>query len=210
MTRRILRSLRKWAIPTWVDHFHGVKADFRDFTGLHVGCGNDELTGMVRLDIDSTVRPDVLWDLNDRPYPFSDNAFRYCVALSVIEHLRDFFPVMRELHRITMSDGKVFILVPHFSSAAIARDPTHRLALSALSCDYFVPGTTLERQYSHYTDFRFRLIRRIVSLQGALNCVPFLSRWISVSPGFWEDYLCYVLRGGAIYWELAPIKQNLG
>lgn len=205
---RVLHALRKWAVPTWVDDFEKVKSELHSAPSLHIGCGTDQLPGAVRLDVNSHVGPDVVWDLNDFPYPFPDNAFRYCVALSVIEHLQDFFGVMRELHRVTREGGVVCVLVPHFSSAAIARDPTHKLALSALSCDYLIPGTALERQYGYYAEFRFRLLRRRVSLHGTLNYAPFVSRWISAFPSSWEDYLCFVVRGGAIYWELSPIKQS--
>lgn len=82
---------------------------------LNLGCGEFKKEGFVNLDWLESVDPDVLHDLNVFPYPFAENTFNYIEGNHVLEHLEDPFGVMRELHRITVSGGKILVRVPHFS-----------------------------------------------------------------------------------------------
>ena len=117
---------------------------------LQVGCGSRKIRGAVTLDINPRVAPDVVWDLNEFPYPFPDSSFETVVCEHVIEHLREVISVMEELHRITKPGGRVWIRVPHFSSLNFNTDPTHVHAFSSRSFDYLCLGTELV-QYDYST-----------------------------------------------------------
>lgn len=104
---------------------------------LHLGCGRKYMKGAVNLDISSDVGADVIHDLACIPWPLPSDAFREVHALDVIEHLENVPRSMEEIHRVCKAGARVYITVPHFSSANAFTDPTHRHQFSYFSFDYF-------------------------------------------------------------------------
>ncbi len=82
---------------------------------LNLGCGEDKKEGFVNLDWNKLVEPDAVHDLNKVPYPFPDNEFALVNASHILEHLEKPFVIMKELHRLLKSGGKLIVKVPHFS-----------------------------------------------------------------------------------------------
>jgi len=82
---------------------------------LNLGCGENKKAGYVNVDWQEAVHPDVLHDLNQFPYPFSDGTSDLIEAFHVVEHLDRPFAVVKELHRILKPGGVLQIRVPHFS-----------------------------------------------------------------------------------------------
>src|SRR5262252_496917 len=93
---------------------------------LNLGCGRQPDPRAVNLDITPATNPDVVHDLNARPWPFPDDQFSEVLMFDVIEHLDDLLGVMEELHRVCRDGAVVKITTPHFSSANSFTDPTHR------------------------------------------------------------------------------------
>jgi len=106
----------------WTERMDYLREFSRDHRVLHIGPGHDERFGTT-MDINPNVKPDVLHNLNELPYPFETNSFDAVYAFSVIEHLDDFFAVMTEMHRILRPGGFFSLLTPHFSDAASFRRP---------------------------------------------------------------------------------------
>lgn len=201
-----LKWLRKWFLPHWTDVWPEIVARASTTSTLHLGCGLSPLAGATTIDLNPTVRPHVIWDLNKIPWPFSDNSFEFIVALSIVEHLDDFLGVMGEIHRVAKPGAIINILVPHFSSGAAFVDPTHKQYLSARSCDYFIEGTEIAKCYGFYVPFRFELVRSFVDLAPACRYLPGAAWLVRFHTALWEDYLCYVLRGAGIFWQLKVVK----
>jgi SAM-dependent methyltransferase len=82
---------------------------------LNLGCGQFKKKGFLNIDKDSLAKPDIVHNLDKIPYPFKDNSFSHIEADHVLEHLKDPFVVMKEMHRILKPKGKLRIRVPHFS-----------------------------------------------------------------------------------------------
>lgn len=82
---------------------------------LNIGCGAFKIDGFLNLDADPRAQPDVVYDLNNPPYPFPSGAFEVIEANHILEHLDDPFAVMEELHRLLALGGLLIIRVPHFS-----------------------------------------------------------------------------------------------
>jgi SAM-dependent methyltransferase len=202
----VLRAIRRAALPHWTDGWPDIVARAAQEPFLHLGSGRQPVPNAVTADINSSVRPNVVVDLNNAPWPFADDTFAGVVALSVFEHLDDFLKTMGEVHRVLRRGGCAHILVPHFSSSAAFVDPTHKQRLSARSCDYFIPGTSLYGEYGFYVPFRFELVERHVHLSGSLRYVPLLELFARRFTTAWEDQLCFVLRGDAVFWQLRAIK----
>ena len=54
--------------------------------------------------------------------------------------------------------------------------------------------------------YRFALERRVVQLSGGLRLIPGAAWLANRCTAFWETYLCYLLRGGGIFWQLTTVK----
>jgi SAM-dependent methyltransferase len=89
------------------------------------------------MDIRPDVDADIVHDLQEFPYPFPDDEFDLIEADHVLEHLRDPFRVMKELHRITKNGGLVIIRVPHFSRGF--SHPEHKRGFDVSFPLYFQP-----------------------------------------------------------------------
>jgi SAM-dependent methyltransferase len=202
-----LKRLRRKFHPGWNDEWPEIVRKAGACKSLQLGSGlGTILPGIVNVDINASTKPDVICDLNAKIFPFRENTFDMIVAISVLEHLDDFFAAMGEIHRISKQGASIHILVPHFSSAAAFVDPTHRQFLSARSCDYFIPGTDIEKNYGFYLPYRFKLKKRIVELAGVWNYFLPL-RWLAEErTAFWEEYLCFLVRGAGVYWELEVVR----
>lgn len=123
---------------------------------LNLGCGHRRVEGAVNLDITPLTGPDVVHDLNVRPWPFADDTFTEILAYDVVEHLDDMIAVFEEIHRISRAGAVVRVAVPHFSCANAYKDPTHRQLFSYFTPDYLAGAN----EFSYYTRARFRVRRR--------------------------------------------------
>jgi SAM-dependent methyltransferase len=122
---------------------------------LNVGCGRDIKDGWVNLDRHSLPGVDVVHNIEDLPLPFADEEFDYVYCKDVLEHC-DYIPVLRDLHRILKSGGRIFIKVPHFTARNSFVDPTHRRCFSYKTFNFFLKDNSWGRDY--YFDFHFERI----------------------------------------------------
>ena len=125
----------------------------RKASKLNIGCGPDVKKDYVNLDILHMKGVDVVHDLNKYPYPFKDEEFEEILCSSVLEHLDDIGKAMKEIHRILKKNGKVKIIVPHFTSSNAYTDPTHKHWLGYFSFDFYCGD-------SFYYDFKFKVVKR--------------------------------------------------
>lgn len=93
--------------------------------------GDTEWGQLTTLDIDPCHNPDIVWDLNQLPWPFQDNTFDEIHAYEVLEHLgtqgdyKAFFAQFSEIHRILTPGGKLFATVPAWNDLWAFGDPSH-------------------------------------------------------------------------------------
>lgn len=134
---------------------------------LSVGCGHDVRPGWTNLDIAPLPGVDVVHDLDSGPLPFDDGSYDYIECNDIIEHLREFSPIMKELHRVLSPGGRVHIEGPHFTSSTWPTDPTHRRAFAINTFEFFARGSLHDRDY--YFDFAFdRVAVRRIGFQKVL------------------------------------------
>lgn len=99
---------------------------------------------VVRLDVNSDHKPDIVWDLTKHPLPFKDEEFDEIHAYDVLEHLayqgdfKFFFKEFTEYHRILKMDGLFFASCPSLSSPWAWGDPSHKRIISKESLVYLV------------------------------------------------------------------------
>lgn len=188
---------------SWVDHFAASQDRLIGKRILEIGAGPVRRTGVMTMDILESVKPDILHDMEKTPWPLPSESVDAIFAFSVLEHVHAPLDMLAECHRVLAGSGRLFILVPHFSSAASFIDPTHKRHLSFRSFDYVIKGTDLERNYGFYRNERFEIKRRLISLGGIWGKLPFVQSLINNRAEFWEESLCYLIRGQGIYFELS-------
>ena len=172
---------------------------------LDVGCGINKYPGAIGLDRNANTRADVIADLDRVPFPFRDGSFGEIRAIHVIEHVADVMRTMEEFHRLLAPGGRAVIATPHYTDFSSFCDPTHRWHLNSFSLRYF--GND-HAGYAYYSKARFRELSTRVKLLALWRYlgIEFLvnqSVWFRRN---WEYYLCYLIRGKVIEWELEAVK----
>ncbi len=172
---------------------------------LDVGCGINKYPGAIGVDRNPQTRADVIADLDHFPFPFRDACFREIRAIHVIEHMADVVKTLEEFHRLLSPNGRAVIITPHYTDFSSFCDPTHRWHLNSFSLRYFGDDNA---GYGYYSRARFCEISthvkvlafwRYLGFELLINRFPRFRR-------FWEFYLCYLIRGKVIEWQLQAEK----
>lgn len=108
---------------------------------VNLGSGGSPMKGWVNLDIAAIPGVDVVHDLDDAPWPFTDNSVTQIEAKDVFEHVTDAILFMKECHRILGNGNLLHIRTPHYLSIDAFTDPTHKRFPTQYTFDYWVPGT---------------------------------------------------------------------
>ncbi len=83
---------------------------------LNIGCGFRHMEEAINVDAFENCKPDVLWNLNNFPWPWADNSIDMIYAIHVMEHLEDWWPAFLECVRILKPGGVFEMYVPDYTS----------------------------------------------------------------------------------------------
>ncbi|HEX7174423.1 MAG TPA: methyltransferase domain-containing protein [Pyrinomonadaceae bacterium] len=170
---------------------------------LNLGCGRKHVEGALNVDVTEATAPDVVHDLNRRPWPFPDDHFEEVLAHDVVEHLDDVLATFEEIHRVCRDGATVRLSVPHFSSGNAYTDPTHRHFFGYFTLDCFTEAD----ERSFYTRARYRLRhRQIIFWPTLLNKIVwrlanrypmwYELRWAWIFPALFLSMELEVVKGG--------------
>jgi SAM-dependent methyltransferase len=171
---------------------------------LDVGCGLNKSPGAIGIDRNPASRADLLCDLDRPPYPFADGSFDRIRAIHVIEHVSDVIRTMEEFDRLLRAGGRVRIVTPHYTDFSSFCDPTHRWHLNSFSFRYFGQD---HGGFGYYSPVRFREIScrlRLLALWRWMGFEFLVNRSVRFRR-FWEYYLCFVVRGKVVEFELEKV-----
>lgn len=118
----ILGSGARGATGEKAIHFEGISKEYQNPTTL---------------DIVEEHKPDVVWDLNNLPYPFENESYDEIHAYEVLEHCgvqgdwKFFFEQFSEFHRILKPGGYFIASVPMWDQAWAWGDPGHTRVIAA-------------------------------------------------------------------------------
>lgn len=123
--------------------------------------GNREWSGLITLDKNPSHQPDILWDLEKKPWPFDAGLADEVHMYDVLEHLgrqgdeKAFFSDFLEIWRILKPGGILCATVPHWNSPWTFGDPGHRRVINPGSL-VFLDQDEYARQVgiSAMTDYR--------------------------------------------------------
>ena len=125
---------------------------------LHFGSGQEYLEGWDNADIRGA---DLNFDFEKFPYPIRANAYDLVYSAGVLDHLKDYFGVMRELYRIIKTNGRLIIEVP-FYHCQTSWFPTHYQHFTYLHFYGFSPDHRKNFTEENKMDFEnacFRIIK---------------------------------------------------
>lgn len=126
---------------------------------LLIGCGHsrerrvtfsgipETWTQLITLDVDETVDPDVVHNLDKIPYPFDDNMFNEIHAYEVLEHCGTqgdyyfFFQQFEEFHRILKPGGYLIGSCPNWDHEWAWADPGHRRIITPRTLTFLFQKT---------------------------------------------------------------------
>ena len=103
--------------------------NYKMYKKLNLGSGDKKIEGFLNLDKFDTFKPDIVHDLENFPYPFSDNEVDEIKLIHVLEHIgKDpdiYIKILKELYRICINEALIHIIVPHPRHDDFLSDPTH-------------------------------------------------------------------------------------
>lgn len=174
---------------------------------LDVGCGINKHPDAIGIDRNPASHADVICDLDRLPYPFADSSFGGLRAIHVIEHVADVIKTMEEFHRLVRPGGRIRIETPHYTDFSSFCDPTHRWHLTSFSFRYFGPD---HGGFGYYSTVRLREIFVRVKLLSLWKWLgfEFLVNHFRRFRRFWEQYLCFVVRGKVMEFEFEVLKPG--
>jgi len=154
-------------------------------TTLELGCGSDPHPDAdVTLDISPLETVDIVWDLEETPWPIDTDSVDRVIAIHLVEHISDLESFFDEVARVLTTGGQANIHVP--VGRQMFTDPTHEQFFTYNTPEFLFDGDH-EREY--YYDFPLtledrELIARVdAPIIGALS--PVLN-WVSHRwPGDW-------------------------
>lgn len=168
---------------------------------LNLGCGERKRADCLNVDLRPRVEPDLVWDLDRRPYPLPRGHFEHIYALDVVEHLASVQDFVEEAHALLAPGGILEITTPHYSSANSFTDPTHRHHLSYFSFDYFTAGS----QWSFYSGARFEIAERTLVFPMTLPD-KLVSRFANRHPAAYERRLAWIWPAWFLIFKLRALE----
>lgn len=91
---------------------------------LHLGCGEDYHEDAWNVDVEPSVNPDEVYNLEELNWPWPDESFGTIRAFHLLEHLEDMEQALRECERILRPGGTLIVKVPVGVDAI--SDPGHK------------------------------------------------------------------------------------
>lgn len=97
---------------------------------LNLGSGNnikksDGVATWINLDLDIKTGADIAGDLEKGLPMFKNEMFDFVLASHVLEHVKNYIPLVHEIWRVMKPGGTLVIKVPEFPCRAAISDPTH-------------------------------------------------------------------------------------
>lgn len=160
-----------------------------DATNLNLGCGEDYREGWHNVDADPLVDPDEILDLDDYPWPFENESFKFVLASHVFEHLENIEQALTETARILKPGGRLEVRYP--IGLDYVADPDH---IQEHRWDWNTPLMYCgERHWD--IDVGLEVVDRQVAL------------WAQ-SPGLWKDLREFWWR--FLFWRYGPGRWCFG
>lgn len=152
-----------------------IKGAFR----INIGCGDRKHPGFINVDVCGD--PDVRFDLEQFPWPFSDGVADEILAEHFLEHVHDYERTIFEIHRVLKPGGILHFKVPHFRSPYYPWH-LHHFQFSTVTCQLLC--SKIAYQFGGKQLFRMEKLRINYGLKKVYNCL--FSFLANLSPLKWD------------------------
>lgn len=124
---------------------------------VNFGCGPRPREGYYGLDWLELPGVDIVADLNQPLAALPDNSVEAIYTHHTFEHIVNFTQLLQEIHRVVVPNGRIEVIVPHFSNPYGFSDPTHVRFFGLYSFYYFADPENQPRRKvpSFYIPQRF-------------------------------------------------------
>lgn len=126
---------------------------------LELGCGSRKLhIDSIGIDLLNSDAVDLVGDIFDVLSQFPDKSVKLVTSHHFLEHVEDFFGLMKELARVLENNGVIDFNVPHFSNPYFYSDITHRRFFGLYTFCYITSKVPFRRKVPTYgNDMPFQL-----------------------------------------------------
>jgi predicted SAM-dependent methyltransferase len=182
---------------------------------LNLGAGGASAPGFYGIDVAEQPGVDIVADLNEPLDLLPDDCAEFVRSRHTLEHVVELTGLLREIRRITRRDGRIEIIVPHFTNTYAYSDPTHVRFFGIYSMNYFVDRSRQRRRkVPNYTpDVRFHVdsIRIAFYRRGVWDRLtgPFMTWFVNLSFGtqeYYERRLSSFFHAWEIRYRMRPDK----
>lgn len=139
---------------------------------LDIGGGANPNPGFVNIDILPLPEVDIVWDLEEFPWPLEDESVVTATASHVLEHINPhkgvFIKVMDEIWRVLKKNGQFAFVVPHGESPGFIQDPTHCNPMNETTMHYFEPLSETGL-YQFYHPKPWKIVQQVFNPVGNLE-----------------------------------------
>lgn len=142
---------------------------------IDLGCGDQTPPDFVGIDIRPGELVDIVWDLEEYPWPLPDQCAELLISSHLVEHINPakggFLRFMDEAWRILLPDGIFMIACPYAGSAGYWQDPTHVNGITERTWAYFDPlePNTNGQLYSIYRPKPWKILKNVWEAGGNLE-----------------------------------------
>ena len=87
---------------------------------LNYGCGETKLAGYINIDIEESVKPDLVLDLRKKQFPYEANTVETIQCIHNLEHIEQKFwaQILSEFWRVLQPGGELMLAYPEFEKCA--------------------------------------------------------------------------------------------
>lgn len=91
---------------------------------LNLGSGDTHYDGFLNVDTNPMYKADYDFNIDER-WPLEDNSVTEIKAYHILEHCKDIFHIMKEMHRVCCKNAVIDVKVPHPRHDYYLGDPGH-------------------------------------------------------------------------------------
>lgn len=87
---------------------------------VNYGCGETKLPGFLNVDIEPSVKPDLVCDLRTEPFPLKNESTVLIQCIHNLEHIEmvHWPKLFFEFHRVLKPEGKLYLAYPEFEKVS--------------------------------------------------------------------------------------------
>lgn len=192
-------------------------ASTKNVVAVELGCGPNKAAGVIGIDLLPLPGVDIVHNMEEGLTFIADNSVDEISSSHFLEHIVNFEPLMKEIHRVLKPGGIHKVTVPHFSNPHYYSDFTHKRFFGLYTFDYFSrkEDQSLRRKVpDFYVDFHFTVTKRDLLFIRYFSMRNFLTYFLARPLFNSSDYLkelyenkfCYTFPCKELYFEMKAVK----